>query len=75
MMDMSNIKVDFWGEVNIEKMFDIHDNQKVEIYTSGAGAIMTIRARLLITAQPRASLRLALASSFFLLTEGRRWRM
>lgn len=37
MMDMSNIKVDFWGEVNIEKMFDIHDNQKVEIYTSGAG--------------------------------------
>lgn len=36
-MDMSNIKVDFWGEVNIEKMFDIHDNQKVEIYTSGAG--------------------------------------
>lgn len=27
MMDMSNIKIDFWGEVNIEKMFDIHDNQ------------------------------------------------
>lgn len=37
MMDMSNIKIDFWGEVNIEKMFDIHDNQRVEIYASGAG--------------------------------------
>lgn len=37
MMDSGNIKIDFWGEVNIERMFDIHDNQKVEIYTSGAG--------------------------------------
>ena len=37
MMDMSNIKIDFWGEVNIEKMFDIHDNQKVEIYACGTG--------------------------------------
>ena len=36
-MDMSNIKIDFWGEVNIEKMFDIHDNQKVEIYACGTG--------------------------------------
>lgn len=37
-MDSSNIKIDFWGNVNIEKMFDIHDNQTVEIYTSGVGA-------------------------------------
>ena len=37
MMDSGNIKIDFWGEVNIERMFDIHDNQKVEIYTSRAG--------------------------------------
>ena len=37
MMDCGNIKIGFWGEVNSERMFDIHDNQKVEIYTSGAG--------------------------------------
>lgn len=32
---MDNLKMDFWGEVNIEKMFDIHDNQKVVICTNG----------------------------------------
>ena len=32
---MDNIKMDFWGEVKIEKMFDIHDNQKVVICTNG----------------------------------------
>ena len=28
---MADIKMDFNGNVNIEKMFDIHDNQKVTI--------------------------------------------
>lgn len=33
---MANIKMDFWGDVKIEKMFDIHDNDKVVICTSPA---------------------------------------
>lgn len=74
MMDSGNIKIDFWGEVNIERMFDIHDNQKVEIYTSGAGAMMTIRARLPITSQLWTNLRLAPVSNFSLLAESRQRR-
>lgn len=31
---MDNLKIDFWGDVKIEKMFDIHDNQKVVICTN-----------------------------------------
>lgn len=36
MTDTTNIKMDFWGDVTIEKMFDIHDNDKVVICTSPA---------------------------------------
>lgn len=36
MTDMADIKMDFWGDVKIEKMFDIHDNDKVVICTSPA---------------------------------------
>ena len=28
---MADIKMNFWGNVNIEKLFDIHDNQNVNI--------------------------------------------
>ena len=34
MTDTTNVKMDFWGDVKIEKMFDIHDNDNVVIYTS-----------------------------------------
>lgn len=33
---MADIKMDFNGNVNIEKMFDIHDNQKVTINNNTA---------------------------------------
>ena len=36
MTDTANIKMDFWGDVTIEKMFDIHDNDNVVICTSPA---------------------------------------
>ena len=36
MTDTTNIKMDFWGDVTIEKMFDIHDNDNVVICTSPA---------------------------------------
>lgn len=38
MTDMTNIKMEFWGEVNIEKMFDIHDNDKVVVCASQANS-------------------------------------
>lgn len=31
---MADIKMDFNGDVSIEKMFDIHDNQQVAIYNN-----------------------------------------
>lgn len=31
-----NIKMDFWGNVKIDKMFDIHDNENVTIYTKSS---------------------------------------
>ena len=34
---MADIKMNFNGNVNIEKMFDIHDNQKVTINNSNTG--------------------------------------
>lgn len=33
-MDMADIKMDFWGDVKIERMFDIHDNDNVVICSS-----------------------------------------
>lgn len=30
-----NINMAFWGDVKIDKMFDIHDNEKVAIYAKG----------------------------------------
>lgn len=34
MTDTTNVKMDFWGDVTIGKMFDIHDNDNVVICTS-----------------------------------------
>lgn len=31
---MADIKMDFNGDVSIDKMFDIHDNQQVAIYNN-----------------------------------------
>lgn len=31
---MADIKMDFNGDVSIDKMFDIHDNQQVEVYNN-----------------------------------------
>ena len=31
---MADIKMDFNGDVSIEKMFDIHNNQQVTIYNN-----------------------------------------
>lgn len=31
---MTDIKMDFNGDVSIEKMFDIHDNQQVKVYNN-----------------------------------------
>ena len=31
---MADIKMNFNGDVSIEKMFDIHDNQQVAIYNN-----------------------------------------
>ncbi len=29
---MADIKLNFWGNVHVERMFDIHDNEKVVVY-------------------------------------------
>ncbi len=35
---MADVSMNFWGDVSIEKMFDIHDNQKVVICSNGERA-------------------------------------
>ena len=40
---MADIKMDFNGNVNIEKMFDIHDNQKVTDHSAQTVPLVSLK--------------------------------